>query len=269
MNYRVYSGYGSFTIRIDLETSTPQKIMIKAYDENLKNTCFTNRYDVVIGKKSYWVRMPVSGQVTVIEIYNDANGNQKADNSFKVKSITKVPLERKLDVVDFKDGRLKRFVKFATRFCFNAGVMEPGFYPSAGGEFKILYNPEIISSVNKQVLGTPARINKDTGQIELSRNKFIEMTVPMRMAILLHEYSHFYINTDINSETEADLNALTIYLGLGYPRIEACEAFLVTFQKSAQGPTPLNEAQKAANANRYNIIHRFIEEFENRKLVIK
>jgi hypothetical protein len=34
------------------------------------------------------------------------------------------------------------------------------------------------------------------------------------MAILLHEYSHFYVNQDINNESEADLNGLLIYLGL-------------------------------------------------------
>ena len=49
------------------------------------------------------------------------------------------------------------------------------------------------------------------------------------MAILLHEFSHVYLNDNIDDEVEADLNGLLIYLGLGYPRIEAFEVFAKTF----------------------------------------
>jgi hypothetical protein len=71
------------------------------------------------------------------------------------------------------------------------------------------------------------------------------------MAILLHEFSHYYLNTDISDEVEADLNALTIYLGLGYPIKEAYAAFGQTFIGS---PTPLNK-------NRYDIINTFIKDY--------
>ena len=72
------------------------------------------------------------------------------------------------------------------------------------------------------------------------------------MAILLHEFSHVYLNADVDNEVEADLNALTIYLGLGYPRIEAFEVFAQTFMNA---PTDQNEV-------RYNKIKQFIDEFE-------
>jgi hypothetical protein len=71
------------------------------------------------------------------------------------------------------------------------------------------------------------------------------------MAILLHEYSHFYLNSDIANETEADLNGLTIYLGLGYPIREAYEAFAITFIGFPS----------AQNNVRYDIINRFIREY--------
>ena len=57
------------------------------------------------------------------------------------------------------------------------------------------------------------------------------------MAILLHEFSHYYLNNTPEDEEEADLNALLIYLGLGYPRIEAENVFLNTFH---QADTPEN-----------------------------
>jgi hypothetical protein len=268
MTHREYSGYQSFTLKIDILTSRAQKIILKVYDASMKNTFFTNRYMVINGKQSLYVRMPVSGLVSVVEVYDEATGVAGPDQ-FKVRSISKIPLERKLDVVDFSDPNVKSFVKFATRFCYNAGVMLPGTYNSSDGRFSVIYSPQIVSSVTGQAMNTPARINKDNGQMEIAQSKFITMTVPMRMAILLHEFSHYFMNNRIDDETEADLNALLIYLGLGYPRIEACEAFLDTFIKSAQGPRPLTDHQKAANARRYHIIHRFIEDFENNNMVMK
>ena len=80
----------------------------------------------------------------------------------------------------------------------------------------------------------------------------------MRMAILLHEFAHFYLNKNIDDETEADLNGLLIYLGLGYPRIEGYEAFLQVFEGS---PT-------AENKKRYDVINEFIQNFEKKKFVM-
>jgi hypothetical protein len=80
----------------------------------------------------------------------------------------------------------------------------------------------------------------------------------MRMAILLHEYSHYYVNDDINNESEADLNGLLIYLGLGYPRFEAHEAFLKVFIDT---PSELNKS-------RYEKIKAFIEDFEKNNFIV-
>ena len=80
----------------------------------------------------------------------------------------------------------------------------------------------------------------------------------MRMAILTHEFSHVFLNVNPNDETEADLNGLLIYLSLGYPRIEAHEAWIDTFENS---PTD-------GNMERYEIMEQFIEDFENGNLII-
>jgi hypothetical protein len=79
------------------------------------------------------------------------------------------------------------------------------------------------------------------------------MTVPNRMAILLHEFSHIFVNENMDDEVEADLNALNIYLSLGYPRIEAFEVFTQTFID-----TPTDE-----NKVRFDYIKNFIDDFDN------
>ena len=54
----------------------------------------------------------------------------------------------------------------------------------------------------------------------------------MRMAILLHEYSHYYLNKNPSNEVEADLNGLKLYLELGYPKIDIYNVFLNVFKSS-------------------------------------
>ena len=60
-------------------------------------------------------------------------------------------------------------------------------------------------------------------------------------------------------KTEADLNGLLIYLGLGYPRIEGYEAFFTSFLRVHQ----LLKIKK-----RYDVINEFIQNFEKKKFVM-
>ena len=72
----------------------------------------------------------------------------------------------------------------------------------------------------------------------------------MRMAILLHEYAHFYVNKVPRNEIEADINGLGIYLKLGYPTIDIYNVFLKVFKQS-----PSNQ-----NKERYDTLDRFVRE---------
>ena len=82
----------------------------------------------------------------------------------------------------------------------------------------------------------------------------------MRMVILLHEFSHKYMNPkigkEISDEVSADINALNIYLSLGYPHIEAQYAFLKVFKG----------ANNAFNKKRYLILDDFIKKFTKGEL---
>jgi len=252
MIYEITTRYEEFTLLIKVQTSSPQKIRLKVIDADQPNTTFTNRYKTVDGESIFFVRMPLSAQTILVYVYNDANGNLPSgqDNTFDVVSITKEPLDKKLDVIDFSNPLVRSFVNFATRFSYNAGTLPSGDYISDDGKFIIRYSPTITDNGVEQT--TPARIDVDSGLIELSKKAFQNYTIPNRMAILLHEFSHVYLNANIDDEVEADLNALLIYLGLGYPRIEAFEVFAQTF---IAAPTDQNQV-------RYDKIKQFIDEFE-------
>jgi hypothetical protein len=253
MIVKVPTRHEELTLIIKVLTHKPEKIRIKVIDEAQGDTSFTDRFKTVDGETIFYVRMPVSPQNALVYIYNEDNGNlsQGEDDSFEVESVVKGDLEKKLDVIDFSNADVKSFVNFATRFSYNAGTLPSGTYVSDDRRFVIKYLPIIEDGGKEQ--STPARIDIGNGNIEISKKQFTKFTIPNRMAILLHEFSHVYLNDNVDDEVEADLNSLLIYLGLGYPRIDAFEVFAKTFMNA---PTEQNK-------DRYDKIKNFIDNFEN------
>jgi hypothetical protein len=244
--------YEELTLVIKVYTNSPTRIRLKVIDADQPNTYFTDRFKTVDGDFTFYVRMPVSGNNALVYVFNEDIGNklQNEDNSFEIESITKESLEKKLDVIDFANPYIRSFVNFCTRFCYNAGSLPSGNYVSDDKKFVIKYLPTITDNGEEQT--TPARIDITNGTIEISKRQFVEYTIPNRIAILLHEFSHVFLNDNVDDEVEADLNGLLIYLGLGYPRIEAFEVFAKTF---INAPTEGNKV-------RFDRLKQFIDNFE-------
>ena len=74
----------------------------------------------------------------------------------------------------------------------------------------------------------------------------------------MHEYSHMFVNKDAANESEADSNAILLFLGLGFPRIECLDAFTNIFYNS---PTDRNRI-------RLNKIEEMINSFEEKQFKI-
>lgn len=261
MNFRVATNIEPCTLKIKIRSFTKCVIRLIVYDESQANTVFTNRYKTFDGAGDLYVRMPLAPKVAVVTIFNQAAGNRpkSEETDFEVMKIEKMGLERRLDIADINDPKIRSFVDFAQRFCYNAAVLPPNMrYQSDDGKFMINYYPLITNKETGMELPTPARISKRTGIIDVSQKRFIPLTVPGRMAVLCHEFAHLHMNKNIYNEKEADLNGLLIYLGLGYPRIEACEVFLRTFYNAATD----------SNLDRFKSIERFINEFERINFVM-
>ena len=253
MNFKLWTRYAPCMIKVVVKTSSPQTIVLKVFDPSQANTVFTDRTKEVNGTQELFVRLPLAPNTLQLSIYNEKNGNlpKGSDSTFEVIKIEKEDLDITLPQTKMDTFSVRNFVGFAQKFAYNAGwVAAPRDYMSSVGGYKIEYLPFIINSKGDK-MATPARISTKNGRIQVSQESFRDMTVPMRMAIILHEYSHFYLNSDIANETEADLNGLTIYLGLGYPIREAYEAFAKTF---IGYPSEQNKV-------RYDIINRFIREY--------
>lgn len=248
----IKTSHEEVTLVVTVKSSKPIPIRLKVIDAAQPNTSFTNRTNTVSGEAIFYVRMPVSPDEALVYVYNEDNGNlpKGQDITFDVVSIKKILLGKRMDVIDFGNPHVRSFIDFATRFSYNAGSLCCGSYCSADRKFVIKYLPIIEEGGEEQT--TPARIDIDSGVIEISKRQFLEYTIPNRIAILLHEFSHVFLNDNVDDEVEADLNGLLIYLGLGYPRIEAFEVFAKTFENC---PTELNQL-------RYDKMTNFIDEFE-------
>jgi len=261
MNFSFDTYHKPQTICVKIKTKSPQKISLKIVDfDNLK-TCFSDLKIMINGEKEIQIPMPITSKKCLLSVSNFANGNLKEDDSFVIteKDITRIPLQTRYDVVGLENKKIRYFLNFAQNFCYHASYLEPNkkgeHYKSSEGKFFIEYLPQINGNDGYE-LNTPARTNKETGVIQISKKSFYHLTVPERMAIILHEFSHFYLNENIDDESEADLNGLLIYLGLGYPREEANSAWIEVFLG----------AQTPENAERYKLIQKFITDFKNFKI---
>ncbi len=249
------------TLVITVSTKSEQDIRLVIYDSHQANTVLTDRIAKVNGTFVFKIGLPLCRKEVDVIVVNAADGS---DNGFTYHGFKKESLVRRMDVIDFSKYHLSSYIKFIQKFCYNAGVLrtnEPGndqdLYHDGGYHFFIRYVPVITDYETGAELTTPARISVDNGLIEISQKDFMGYTVPMRIACLLHEYSHPFINENPDDESEADLNGLIIYLGLGYPRYEGVEAWCSIFDTS----------QTDENMERIAIIEQFILDFDNNKIV--
>jgi len=220
-------------LKIVIQTFSKEKLWIKVSDADRKNTYYTKRYAFVEGKETFFVYMPQAPEDAIVKVYNSTNGLMRRDQTFKVLEVKALPLVLKPLRASKKT---KSFVKFAQEFADECGYLSASqkgdIYKSNNGRFRIDYYDMIRSHRTGRVVKTPARISQLNGRIEVSAEQFRRYTIPMRMAILLHEYSHYYLNKNPSNEVEADLNGLKLYLQLGYPKIDIYNVFLNVFKKS-------------------------------------
>jgi hypothetical protein len=236
-------------LKIVIETKFKEKIWIQVRDANRKNTYYTKRYGFVDGKEEFVVLMPQAPMEAIVMVFNDNNGMIRNDSSFKVTEVVATPY--KVPRYNFSK-KTQAFIKFAQEFSDACGYLSSSpqgdVYMSNNGKYRIDYFDQ-IRNVNGVVLKTPARISQVNGRIEVSAEQFRGMTIPMRMAILLHEYSHFYLNRNPSNEVEADLNGLNIYLKLGYPKIDIYNVFLNVFKSAPSEP----------NKRRFEKLDKFVK----------
>lgn len=241
------------SVMVSLNTDRPTKIWIKICDANATKTFYSKRYSKVEGTQHFFIGLPQSPEKARLVVYADGT-NPLETRGFEVVGIEILPLKGKSFLPMSK--KTHSFVRFAQEFSREASYLDASSsgvpYYSDNGKFRIDYFDVIRSKKNGSPIGTPARISQLNGKIEVSKEDFFRYSIPMRMAILLHEYSHYHINKNPSSEIQADINGLRIYLSLGYPRIDAYNVFLNVFKK----------ANSKESLHRFETLDKFIKNWE-------
>lgn len=261
MDYRLGTLYEPCTILVNFRSLKPCTIRLQVFDAERANTVFTNRIIPCMVNETVPIQVPIprSGRNVIIRIYDEMEGNRPNSASFEIVSIKKAGLRRFLQALDLTNIKLATFIDFAERFCFNAGTLptntEDKVYCSLDPDktFKLQYLPVLLNKNGVEDV-TPARVEMEGNRYEASRKRMISYTVPERMCIMCHEYAHNNENADPNNELEADINGLTIYLALGYSRIEAIETYTNTFSLA-----PSNDNVY----NRFTQVQQYIDDFYN------
>jgi hypothetical protein len=269
MDYSIATQYQPCTLCVTIRSLISCVIGLQVFDPAQANTFFTDRiYPANAGEEiQLQVNMPLSPGTAIVRIMDQKYGSRSLENetSFKVLGIKRMGLWRCLEAIDL-NGHLLSFIDLAQRFSYNAGILPtnpPGeAYCSRDimSEFKLKYLPGLFDPDTSALVITPARIETATKIFEVSKPRFIKKTVAERMCVLCHEYSHEHLNEDPENELEADLNGLSIYLALGYPRIEAVETYYESF---SEVPSDENIYHRLQPIEEY--IDAFYDEFYYKK----
>jgi len=255
MNRVIDTENRSFSLNITITCKGKKNFRVWAEDYGKQNSKYADRTIAVEGQRTIFFSFPVSPRQIFFSCIDIEN--PKGDD-FTV-NVEAIPLKTYNIATD---GETRDFMQLAIQFSQVAGFKFPDVngtvYQTSDERFTIKYFP-VIKGPNGVPMNTPARIGHNTGIIETAYQKFKNYTIPMRIAILLHEFSHKYknpkIGLEISNEIGADINALYIYLGLGFSKIDAICVFGQVFLK----------AQTPGNQARMRKIMDYINKFENQE----
>ncbi len=241
-------------LHITIKCSGKKRFFLCAGDKGKPNSLYARREAVVDGERTVYFSFPVTPKTMQIGIFNMAD---RADNNFEV-IFEEAPLKKFNIALDQETIEFMALNIYFSQVCgFEAATTKGRFFSSASGKFNIRYFPVIVDYMSGQRLNTPARVGHNTGIIDAAKCKFDGYTFAERVVILLHEYSHKYRNPKlgfaIGNETGADINALYIYLGLGFSKIDAINVFANVFLK----------AQTDGNIKRMRAIMDYIQRWDN------
>ena len=252
----LYNSNGNKTcLKVTLKSTKPVTLCIIAEAYKQINSKYADRISKVNGERVIYLQFPISPDVLLIRIFNKDNHNDKSfevhveESEFKAYNIW----------LSLETLRFLELSSYFSKVCGYEPATEQGrLFQTDDAEFTIRYY-NVIKDKGLP-LNTPARIGHRTGIIDTAKVKMDKYTIPMRQIILLHEYSHKYknplIGLNISDETGADINALYIYLGLGYSKIDAICVFANVFLK----------AQSPSNIARMRKIMDYIQKFENEEV---
>ncbi len=245
IKYNVPTSGKKLTVDATVFSEKPIDLIIGARDSlRSKTVYFKREIQNFVGKQDFEIPMPITPDRLSLLFYdkNKANSSEVVVSGIKV-----APLDFGL-TSKYDTALDKEFYRFMFWFCEHMDYMPDGMYYSENSNYSIDLQ-KYIFEMDGSVSTTPSRINRETCEIEISRDKCKNMTVYMMVMILLHEYFHFRLKT--TNEQEVDNKAMVVYKDMGFPSTEALYSF-------TKGFTPETDAHAEALIQRTDNLFRFL-----------
>lgn len=249
MQFDLFPYRKPFNLLLSIGVFRPAKIKLTVFDPRTERIYAVRRLKLTKSVEVL-VKLPIVPDELTAKIESADRGHEPFTlERIKVIPDTKCPIE-----LTEKD---RQFISFAKWFATELASLEAGtkgtIYQSNG--FSILYLDELTEGGEE--LTTPARIERISGVIEVSKKAVRDYTVPMLIIMLLHEYGHKWKNPeygyDVANELTADIIAVHIALNLGFDHTEIENCYRAVF---AGRDTELNRKRMKA-------ISEFISLFRN------
>jgi len=251
---QINSNNEKFSIHVGIKCEGKKNIRVCVKDKGRINSNYVDRQIEVNGSRKIFFNFPVTPKTLVLMV---ANVDDPTDKNIQITTIRTALRDFNIWLDSDTQDFLSLSIPFAQVCGFETATGNGRLFTTNDKKYQIKYFDIIRDYKTGRTLNTPARIGHQTGRIEIAKVKFDKYTIPMRMAILLHEYSHVFrnpkIGLEIKNEVGADINALYIYLGLGFSKIDAICVYANVFLK----------AQTKGNIERMRKIMDYIAKFEN------
>lgn len=227
--YKINTNKKSLELDFYIRCNKPSRIILvgscsRFPNTNYFDTAYGKTDDPFVGDKVMTIKMPITPSVMYVRIYDELTNTDSNVilNQVKWRNLTTRGLY-------FRDVKTREFLVFAQSFCEQAGYLKGKgeMYEHMDGKYIIKYSDTIKDKKTGKYLETPARVGRSSGIVEISKKHFVEYSVPVRMMILCHEWSHWILNT--RNEFIADKHGLKLFLSMGYPKTEAIYAFTKVF----------------------------------------
>lgn len=214
---RIYTHNIPTQLYVTLQVNRKSKIRMYILSDEYKNTAIASRDFDLENAYNFSLMLPINGKSVTFVAKNLSGGK------IRILNIEKRHLQTSIPEVLYSNSIISEFVNHAISISLRMNVLQNGLYVSKKGNIKIELKDELtVFDKNGREMATKsvARVCSNTKIIEVSKKNIMVYTVSGIFAILCHEFAHVYMNTVATSEKEADDNAMMIYLGLGFSRVD-------------------------------------------------
>ena len=126
-----------------------------------------------------------------------------------------------------EEDTTKELIKLAKHFASNCKQLSNGHYLSLNHNYRIDYLEKLCDEYTKEEVNTPLRVGKDSGIIQISRNKIKDMPECQIFNLIIWGGVHRQLNCDY---MKSDIQAIKISLDAGYSKKEIATQYLHMFE---------------------------------------